>query len=143
MLASGVTKNMHCPCDSGKLYALCCQPFHQGKQPDNALKLMRSRYSAYALCLPDYIILTTHPANSQYRSETAQWSEKILEFCKATKFEKLEILDFQENGNFATVTFHAQLHQVENDTSFTEKSIFEKLEGRWLYRSGQLSKGPG
>jgi SEC-C motif-containing protein len=129
---------MPCPCGSGNAYAGCCQPFHQGKRPDNALKLMRSRYSAYALCLPAYIILTTHPANPQFCRDMTQWSKKISEFCSSAEFKKLEILDFQEKVPFATVTFIAHLSQGEKDTSFIERSYFEKSKSIWLYRNGQL-----
>ncbi len=41
----------------------------------------------------------------------------------------------------AQVTFVAHLHQGEHDATFTEKSYFEKILGKWLYRGGQLSEG--
>jgi len=126
-----------CPCKSGNTYANCCRPFHQGELPDTALKLMRSRYSAYALCLPAYIIHTTHPENPQFSHDTARWSQKISEFCLSTEFNDLEILDFLEKPPLATVTFVAHLTQDKRDVSFTEKSYFEKIKGKWLYRSGQ------
>ncbi len=57
------TKSVHlvCPCDSGKSYALCCHPLHQGELAKSALALMRSRYSAYVLGLAPYIMQTWHP----------------------------------------------------------------------------------
>jgi SEC-C motif domain protein len=127
-----------CPCCSGTPYTACCQPFHQGGWPDNALKLMRSRYSAYALCLPDYIIRTTHPENPQFCHDATLWSQQISEFCLHTQFRRLEILDFQENDAYATVTFVAHLTRNNRDASFKEKSRFEKIEGQWLYLNGQL-----
>ena len=137
----GRDRNIHCPCKSGNVYADCCKPFHEGSLPDTALKLMRSRYSAYALCIPAYIIHTTHPGSPQFSHDTAAWSKKISEFCTNTEFKNLEILDFQEKAPFATVTFVAHLTQNKKDVSFTEKSHFEKIKGKWLYRSGQLSEG--
>ncbi|OGN62902.1 MAG: hypothetical protein A3F09_00185 [Chlamydiae bacterium RIFCSPHIGHO2_12_FULL_49_11] len=128
---------MSCPCRSGKQYEACCQIFHQGKNPDTALQLMRSRFAAYALCLPDYIIHTTHPANPQFFHDTAEWTRKISEFSSHTEFKDLEILGFQESNISATVTFVAHLLQDQKDVSFAEKSYFEKVKGRWLYRSGQ------
>lgn len=130
-----------CPCGTGNAYTVCCQPFHQGQLPDNALKLMRSRYSAYALCLPAYIISTTHPANPQFCDDVNRWSQEISEFCENTEFNKLEIFDFQEKDQFATVTFVAHLSQNKKDVSFTELSYFEKIKGKWFYCSGQLSEG--
>jgi SEC-C motif domain protein len=125
-----------CPCCSGKTYAECCKPFHEGALPETALLLMRSRYSAYALNLPDYIIETTHPRNAQYAENKAQWRQSISHFSKITSFPKLVILEFKENQNSATVTFTAHLLQDGRDASFTEKSSFEKVNNRWLYLSG-------
>lgn len=118
-----------CPCHSGKSYSDCCEPLHKGTPAENALKLMRSRYSAYALNKPDYIIKTTHPSNHDLSRES------IIEFSQSTKFEQLVIHDFQESGNEATVTFTAYLSQDGHDATFTEKSYFKKVNGVWLYAS--------
>ena len=134
-------QEVECPCGSGKHYAVCCKPFHQGQLPDTALELMRSRYAAFALNLPDYIISTTHPASPQFFHDTVQWRQKIAKFCTQTAFKKLEVRDFQEKEPFATVTFAAHLEQNNKDVSFTERSYFEKVKGRWLYHRGQLAEG--
>ena len=134
----GDSVSSFCPCGSKILYKDCCKPLHLGKLPKNALELMRSRYSAYALCLSDYIILTTHPENPQFCTDRSTWRQKISEFCVNTKFEKLEVLDFQEKDNRATVLFVAHLTQNEKDISFKERSLFEKLDDRWLYKNGLL-----
>ena len=134
-------RTMPCPCRSGNSYDVCCQPFHQGEIPDTALKLMRSRYAAYALCIPEYIIHTTHRASPQFCHDTTDWGQKISEFSMRTEFKDLEILGFQESSPFATVTFVAHLFQDNKDVSFTEKSYFEKVKNKWFYRSGQLSQG--
>lgn len=128
-----------CPCCSAKEYDKCCGPFHKGAVCKTAEELMRSRYSAYALHLPDYIIATTHRKCPQYEDDHAKWKKHIEEFSKDFTFEKLEILDFKENGSRATVTFTAHLSKGKEDASFTEKSTFEKIKGRWLYLSGEVS----
>lgn len=132
---------MPCLCCSGKQYAHCCKPFHQGQWPATALELMRSRFSAYALGLSDYIIQTIHPGSHQYKHDARQWAEEIAQFSANTEFKKLEILQFHENKRFATVTFVAHLTQMGKDTSFTERSHFEKVKGKWLYYGGQLAEG--
>lgn len=130
-----------CPCGTKNPYDVCCKPFHEGRLPENALKLMRARYSAYARNIPDYIMQTTHPASPQFGDDSAQWACKIADFCSHTKFKQLEVLDFQEQGDFAAVTFFACLIQGGRDASFTERSYFEKRKGKWLYRNGQLIQG--
>lgn len=140
-MKSEYDQTMPCPCQSGKQYEMCCRSFHLGKEPDTALQLMRSRFAAYALNMPDYIIRTTHPGGSQFFHDTKEWAQKISEFSSHTEFKGLEILEFRESGSLATVTFVAHLIQEQKDVSFTEKSYFEKVNGRWLYHSGQLSQG--
>lgn len=129
-----------CPCHSGLPYDSCCKPFHDGILPGNALLLMRSRYAAYALGKADYLIDTTHPANPQYSENRPVWKERNSQFSRRTNFINLAILDFQDNNETATVTFTAYLTQNGKDASFTEKSTFEKVNGRWLYLSGEIFK---
>lgn len=130
-----------CPCCSGKEYLQCCKPLHQGGEATDPLGLMRSRFSAYALNLPDYIIRTTHPASSSYSDNKFSWKRGISQFSKGSLFQKLVVLDFKESGSMATVTFTAYISQQGKDATFTEKSYFEKMKGQWLYRGGQLVQG--
>lgn len=134
------TQNL-CPCCSGKEYAQCCKIFHLGTLPSNALDLMRSRYCAYALDLPDYIVNTTHPGSPQYMENKFSWKRKISQFSRNSSFLKLEVLDFKERETLASVTFIAHISQEGQDATFTEKSYFEKVREKWLYRSGELSIG--
>jgi SEC-C motif-containing protein len=104
---------MRCPCHTKQLYSTCCERFHKGQIPSNALLLMRSRYAAYALGLTDYIINTS-------LSENSSTKEEIKTFCDQTFFEDLHILEFRENEESATVTFKAILSQNSRDISFKE-----------------------
>lgn len=143
-------KSEKCPCGSGADYSECCSRFHQGGVPENALQLMRSRYSAYAMNLPDYIIKTTSPASPHFSDNLYLWNRNIVEFCQNTEFQKLEVIDFKENENLATVTFTAYISQAGKDAPFTERSYFEKRKGFWLYLRGrnemgyvpEMAKGP-
>jgi peptide deformylase len=101
---------------------------------------MRSRYCAYALVIPEYIITTTHPANPLYRSDLKAWTEEIRRFGEETEFRQLEIQNSQQNDGTASVTFVAKLAKGKEDLSFTETSQFEKVGNRWLYRSGEVSQ---
>ena len=130
-----------CPCCSGLSYEQCCQRYHQGSLPENALILMRSRFAAYAIHDADYMIKTTHKKNSGFQEDLVKWKKEILRFTRETDFIGLKIFDFTDGGTYATVTFNAHLCQSEKDTSFTEKSFFEKVEGQWLYRYGALIEG--
>ncbi len=122
----------NCPCHSKKAYAKCCEPYHQGKPAEDALRLMRSRYAAYALALADYILETNYPKGG------ADSKDRILQFSHSTLFEDLQILEFVDGETSATVTFRAGLRQGRKDVSFTEKSRFRKVNGRWLYEGGEI-----
>lgn len=124
--------NMLCPCDSGNKYKKCCSKYHKGAFAPDALSLMRSRYSAYAVGDSSYIIKTTHPDNPDYTSNIKNWEESILSFSKQTNFLSLEIIDFIDGEEEAFVTFNARLSSGD----LKEKSRFLKLHGRWLYADG-------
>ena len=130
-----------CPCGSGKPYLDCCRVYHEGKEAENSLVLMRSRYSAYALNNAEYIIRTTHPRHPAVSQNLAVWKQEILQFSLNTEFERLEIVDSLEQNDKATVVFIAHLKQNGEDVSFTERSFFAKVGGRWLYVNGDVFAG--
>jgi SEC-C motif domain protein len=99
---------------------------------------MRSRYTAFSISNPKYIIKTTHPANPDFSSDLKTWETSILEFCDSTQFLGLQLLEFIDGEYIAYVIFHANLSQNEQDCSFTEKSKFVKINNQWLYHSGEF-----
>ena len=128
-----------CPCGSFKKYKKCCKPFHDKITfPKTALELMKSRFSAFAVLIADYIIFTTHENNSDYISDLKSWNQDIMNFSKNTRFEKLEILDFIDDEIESFVTFKATLFQDKTDISFIEKSRFLKVDEIWKYVDGQF-----
>jgi SEC-C motif-containing protein len=127
-----------CPCGSKKPYAECCQPFHQGEAfPATAEQLMRSRYSAYALHLKDYLLQTwdktTRPGDFSFESG--------LKWCK------LRIVKTKQGGaqdGKGMVAFRAE-YELDTESGvekgvMTEKSQFRRDdEGHWVYVSGEVS----
>ena len=107
-----------------------------GEQAPTAIALMRSRYSAYALGLDEYIIRTTHPKNPLYEKNLRKWAEEIRRFSQETQFIKLEIESFGEDW----VAFVAHLNQNGCPVLLKERSRFAKLDGKWLYLSGILTE---
>ena len=94
---------------------------------------MRSRYSAYANCLADYIIRTTDPASPLFQSDKKKWGKEIVDFCMHTLFKGLVIDQFIDGDDEASVTFTVHLEQSGNNATFTEQSSFKKIKGRWYY----------
>ncbi len=129
-----LSPNAPCPCGSGKKYKKCCQVFHKGAYPKNALLLMKSRYSAYVVGNSRYIIDTTHKDNIDYSEDRAKWISEIDSFSKNTEFLGLEILEFIDGKSEASVTFRATF----SNGVMVEKSHFLYDGKRWLYHSGEF-----
>ena len=123
-----------CPCQSRKLYKNCCRPFHEGKQLPKPVELMRSRFAAYVLGKVGYVVKTEHPQSPRRQQNSVTFRKEIKQFCEQTTFVGLQILDdVMLSETEATVTFHAVLLQGGKNVSFMECSLFEKVNGRWLY----------
>ncbi len=133
-MSNNISPNAKCPCGSRLKYKKCCFAYHDGANAADALKLMVTRYSAYAAGDASYIIRTTHPENQDYRDDRKAWSEEIERFYNSTEFMGLEVLDFIDGENEAFVEFKAKL----SDGVLHEKSRFVKENGRWLYHSGEF-----
>lgn len=133
---SEIKASKACPCGTGRDYNHCCQPLHMGAFPGDALALMRSRYSAYAYGLSEYIIRTTDPHNVHYQEDHIAWDKEIVERCKNTQFQKLDIIEFKNGPQEASVTFVAHFIQNNHPGFIHEKSLFRKIGSQWLYLKG-------
>ncbi len=122
-----ISKNSKCPCGSGKKYKECCFKFHKGSNPKNALELMKSRFSAYAVGEANYIIKTTHKNSPHFEENKKEWIKSIKEFSKS-EFKKLEIINFIDGEKEAFVKFRAYI----DDYVMEEKSRFIKKD-KWYY----------
>ena len=127
-----------CICGSGKLNAACCERFLRGEAlPKTPEQLMRSRYSAYALGNHgDYLLRTWFPATAG--SLTAQaLSERDREWVK------LEVLARGQQGDSGHVEFKAWYRDQHGALQLMrEKSIFQRIAGRWLYVGGEVHSAP-
>ena len=124
------SKNSKCPCGSGKKYKECCYKWHKISKAPNALLLMKSRYSAYALGNADYIIKTTHPDSPHYEKDIKAWKNSIKNFSES-EFKKLEIVEYKNEKKKAFVKFKAYI----DDFVMEEESLFVK-EDKWYYIKG-------
>lgn len=110
-----------CPCGGGA-YADCCGPLHDGvAQAETAEQLMRSRYSAFAPGLSDYLFRTWHPRT---RPESVD--------AGSVRWEGLEIVDVVDGQPWdahGVVEFVARYRGGR----LHERSTFERRAGRWFY----------
>lgn len=140
-----------CPCQihpvsnaisSVLAYQDCCQPYHDdvnrlgGITADTAERLMRTRYSAFVLVKPDYIVKTTLPAQQVLLDEKA-----IETWAKETDWAGLEIVQHvpQLGKRHAQVAFKAYFNTVDGIQAHHELSAFVKVtdkahhDARWYF----------
>mmetsp|Transcript_39353 Transcript_39353/g.93093 ORF Transcript_39353/g.93093 Transcript_39353/m.93093 type:complete len:285 (-) Transcript_39353:193-1047(-) len=158
-----------CVCQSGETYGACCKPFHDREDwPSSPLALARSRYSAYAYRLPNWIIDSTHKSNPDWKSHRSKWERELLGFCDGFTFEALEILE-EADGEDESEKFlefiarlraanapsdaptgvkatlrRVKMHGASDYASadFRERSRFLKEDGKWFYVSGDVDFDP-
>lgn len=125
-----------CPCGSQKDYADCCRPLIEGeKTADTAEALMRSRYSAHAKKVFDYLFETTLPANRKEddRKGTEAWSKKL-------DWQRLDIRRSENGGPddpAGTVEFVARYRKNSKAFDHHEVAEFVREDGRWYFKDGQ------
>lgn len=112
-------------------YQNCCQPYHyafyngevnkaDGIKAETAERLMRTRYSAFVLVKPDYIVKTTVPAQQGLLDVQA-----IKSWAKETDWAGLEIVEHKPKlgKRHAQVEFKAYFKSSEKTTSGLEEKI--------------------
>lgn len=94
---------------------------------------MRSRYSAFALGLPAYLLDTWHP-------DTRPTS---LDLDPGQRWTRLDVLEHRSGGPFdttGTVTFRAWWRTDDARGQLEEISSFVRESGRWYYVDGVVSR---
>jgi SEC-C motif-containing protein len=119
-----------CPCGLTARYVACCGRWHDGPQhlyaPSPGL-LMRSRYSAYVLQLPDYLLETWH----------ASTRPGSMAFEPGLRWLGLDVRREQSTGaDSAVVEFVARSKLGGRAHRLHETSRFVREQGRWFYVDG-------
>jgi SEC-C motif-containing protein len=122
-----------CPCGTGLTYGECCEPFLTARaQPPTAERMMRSRYTAYALRDPGYLLATWHRST---RPESI-----VLD--SAIEWLALEILHRTRGGMLdteGTVEFRATYRTEGMRMHQHEDSSFVRENKTWFYLDGITS----
>jgi SEC-C motif-containing protein len=115
-----------CPCESGKSYSACCEPYHLGAAAPTAEALMRSRYTAYVLKLEDYLLASWHPST---RPAALNLDEE-----PAVKWLGLQIKRAEKTSEItAIVEFVARYKIAGKAERLHEISAFTYENNRWFY----------
>ncbi|MBC9953052.1 hypothetical protein ICM05_00120 [Leucobacter sp. cx-42] len=121
---------LRCPCRSGAVYANCCEPIHLGAvEAPTAERLMRSRYSAFALGLAPYLLRSWHhetrPASLDLDADVKWLGLVIEETVAGGPFDAEGIVEFTAIGRDSGGRFEQR-----------ERSRFSRVAARWVYVDG-------
>jgi SEC-C motif-containing protein len=114
-----------CPCGAAA-YGDCCGPLHVGAAAPTAERLMRSRYSAFAIGDRAHLLRTWHP-----RTRPA-----ALDPDPGLEWVRLEVLGTTGGTAFhneGTVDFRAVYREDGHERGLREHSRFLRHEGAWVY----------
>lgn len=117
---------------------MCCCIFIKGMaHPDTAEQLMRSRYTAYALCEVDYIMNTTHPSTRRQYT-----SDGIKQWALSSVWKKLEIISTNKGkleDTIGYVEFKAYYSDLAGQNHIHhEYSTFKKIGTNWMFVEGKV-----
>jgi SEC-C motif-containing protein len=127
----------HCACGNPRSYADCCGRFHAGVAADNAVKLMRSRYSAYVLRMDQYLLDTWH-------ASTRPKELDLLE-TDVLQWLGLDIRSQQLGAERARIEFIARYRvggpgwPIERQHEIA-RFVKDEDDGRWYYVDGELPR---
>ncbi|MCW4386290.1 YchJ family metal-binding protein [Salinibacterium sp. SYSU T00001] len=124
-------EHVRCPCLSGEPYDGCCGPYHRGEaSAPTAERLMRSRFSAFAVGDAEYLLATWHPST---RPASLDLDERL-------RWYRLDIHATQAGGladDTGVVEFTAYYKPRPGaDVAAGEQhevSEFERAGGRWYF----------
>ncbi|WP_299495979.1 YchJ family protein [uncultured Shewanella sp.] len=121
-----------CPCGSMQPYGQCCYLSHQDHtQASSPEKLMRSRYSAFAIKKFDYIIATQHP---DYQNGL---TVEQLANDPQPQWLGLEVLNSEQRSKEGIVIFKAWFKQNKQLDVIYERSNFILQNKLWYYTDGE------
>ncbi|SDR14857.1 YchJ family metal-binding protein [Pseudoxanthomonas sp. CF125] len=121
-----------CPCGSDRDYSQCCRLLHDGAPAADAEALMRSRYSAYALGLGQYLLDSWHASTRPVEFDLdaadppATWLGLSVKRHQRTSADtaEVEFIARYRVGGGSAVRLH-------------ERSRFQLVHGHWFYLDGQ------
>ena len=122
-----------CPCESGKPFTQCCQPYlEQTSNAPTAEALMRSRYSAFVLRREDYLRYSWHPDTCPQKihlNENTHWLGLKIKNTVAGG----------EKDDSGEVEFVARSKINGEASRLHETSRFSRFENRWVYVDGKFT----
>lgn len=120
-----------CPCGSGDVFGSCCGPVIASGIAPTAVRLMRSRFTAFAIGDAAHLLRTWHPSTRP----------ASLELDDDIRWLRLDILDVVRGGPFdvdGIVEFEAFHREDGERRSLRERSRFVREDRAWSYVDGDI-----
>jgi len=114
------------------VFGSCCGPVISSGVAPTAVRLMRSRFTAFALGDADHLLRTWHPSTRPMR----------LDLDDEVHWRRLDILDVVGGGPFDTtgmVEFEAHHRRDGVRGSLRARSRFVREDRTWLYVDGAIA----
>ncbi|MFJ4164088.1 YchJ family protein [Microbacterium sp. NPDC089698] len=130
--ASAEQSTQRCPCGSGDVFGACCGPILAGRPAPTAERLMRSRYTAFAIGDTAYLRRSWHPSTRP----------ASIELDPDVRWLRLDILAKSAGGPFdaeGVVEFEAIHRDASGRGVLHERSRFLREDGNWFYVDGEVS----
>jgi SEC-C motif-containing protein len=119
-----------CPCGTGLPYDECCGPLHAGTAPaGTAERLMRSRYSAFAVGDAGYLLATWH-------STTRPRTLRLRDDVRWTGLDVVATSGGSLLDAEGTVEFRAHSRRSGRSGTQHEISRFVREDRLWRYLDG-------
>lgn len=127
-----ISDDQRCPCGSGDIFGGCCGSLLAGAPAPTAERLMRSRYTAFAIGDADHLRETWHPSTRP----------RSIDVDPELRWVRLLIVDRVGGGPFdgdGVVEFEAFWREREARGSMRERSRFVREDRRWFYVDGDVA----
>ncbi len=105
------------------------------------MRLMRSRFAAFARGDGAYLWRTLHPDHPLRERPEAEVVRELSRARQTLRYRALEVHDHDAAGDAARVLFTATVFERGRDRSFSELSRFARVEGGWRYLDGLTAPG--
>jgi SEC-C motif-containing protein len=130
-----VEPDARCPCGTGLPYGECCGPIHHGlAAAPTAERLMRSRFSAFAVGDAAYLLRSWHPdtrpATVQIDADTRWLWLEIVRTERGTERDSHGVVEFRAK-------YRVDAPEGRSSGVQHEVSSFTRVAGAWVYVDGE------
>jgi SEC-C motif-containing protein len=132
-----ISPNDPCPCGLGIKFKKCCALYLDGRESENAERLLRVRHAAQVIQNNKFLWESMHPQAPRRLKDYWSHFEHEQKLLKDLDYKSLKIVDLREGKpDEVRIVQYVTVWEGEHDLSYIEESLFRLFEGRWFYVDG-------